>query len=255
MLQAWALVLFQEGLHTHACQTLCVRRKGEQGLGVGKLWLQGDDLDHGELAKGWCEPDRGTWIWLLRGVPKVGSLMGRMTISLLLASTVLLRPESTVPTSCMLGLVGLAAGSGPSSRSSDMHAEAMLHGQATVAAPRQLAIVSTLWVTHRCITGATASLSQRQAELCSPAVGRHMPASRARVAWHGPPTSAVKLCELMEAGQRLEVVERLAHVVHIAHCMVHALNPIGDGCGVHVLVPSQVRPLHLRLAAAVSWGP
>jgi hypothetical protein len=40
-----------------------------------------------------------TWIWLLRGVPKVGSLMGRSTSSLLLASTMLFRPLSTVPTS------------------------------------------------------------------------------------------------------------------------------------------------------------
>ena len=41
-----------------------------------------------------------TWIWDLRRVPKVGSLTGRSTISLLLASTWLFRPESTVPTSC-----------------------------------------------------------------------------------------------------------------------------------------------------------
>ena len=52
----------------------------------------------GGLQVGCC-----TCIWLLRGVPKVGSLMGRMTISLLDASTVLFRPESTVPTSCKGG--------------------------------------------------------------------------------------------------------------------------------------------------------
>ena len=38
-----------------------------------------------------------TWLFLL--VPKVGSLMGKRIISLLLAATMLLRPESTVPTS------------------------------------------------------------------------------------------------------------------------------------------------------------
>jgi hypothetical protein len=40
-----------------------------------------------------------TWIWLLRFVPNVGSLMGSSTISLLLASTMLFSPLSTVPTS------------------------------------------------------------------------------------------------------------------------------------------------------------
>ncbi len=42
----------------------------------------------------------GTCICDLRRVPKVGSLTGRMTISLFEASTVLFKPESTVPTSC-----------------------------------------------------------------------------------------------------------------------------------------------------------
>ena len=42
----------------------------------------------------------GTCICDLRRVPKVGSLIGRMTISLFEASTVLFKPESTVPTSC-----------------------------------------------------------------------------------------------------------------------------------------------------------
>ena len=42
----------------------------------------------------------GTCICDLRRVPKVGSLTGRMTISLLEANTVLFNPESTVPTSC-----------------------------------------------------------------------------------------------------------------------------------------------------------
>ena len=44
-----------------------------------------------------CSPgpslcSRYIWIWLLRRVPKVGSLTGMMTISLLLASTMLFRP-------------------------------------------------------------------------------------------------------------------------------------------------------------------
>ena len=40
-----------------------------------------------------------TWICDFRGVPKVGSFTGRMTSSLLDASTILFNPESTVPTS------------------------------------------------------------------------------------------------------------------------------------------------------------
>ena len=41
-----------------------------------------------------------TCICDFRRVPKVGSLTGRMTISLFDANTVLFSPESTVPTSC-----------------------------------------------------------------------------------------------------------------------------------------------------------
>ena len=40
-----------------------------------------------------------TCIWLLRGVPKVGSLIGMRMRSLLLVSTMLLSPLSRVPTS------------------------------------------------------------------------------------------------------------------------------------------------------------
>lgn len=42
----------------------------------------------------------GTCICDLRRVPKVGSLTGRMTISLFEANTVLFNPESSVPISC-----------------------------------------------------------------------------------------------------------------------------------------------------------
>ena len=44
-----------------------------------------------------------TWIWLLRGVPKVGSLTGMMTISLLLASTRLFNPAGRILTLCLRG--------------------------------------------------------------------------------------------------------------------------------------------------------
>lgn len=42
---------------------------------------------------------RYVWIWLLRLVPNVGSFTGMSTFSLLLASTMLFKPLSSVPTS------------------------------------------------------------------------------------------------------------------------------------------------------------
>lgn len=61
-----------------------------------------------------CEGGR-TWIWDLRRVPKVGSLTGSSTISLLLASTTLFSPESTVPTSCSSQPLVFDTNSAPSS--------------------------------------------------------------------------------------------------------------------------------------------